>query len=68
MQLQNPFTPVHGKKQDVTLPPSRLVLVVWKVLSVCFVCADGSVLSSVSIHLVANMGAEPKPGQAQLNT
>lgn len=38
--------------------PTHLVLAVGKVVSACFVHVGGSVVSDVSISLVANTGAE----------
>jgi hypothetical protein len=56
------------------MSPTHLALVVWKILSVCFGCGDGSVISDVPLFsghklcfLVANMGLEMEMGQTQLN-
>lgn len=68
-QLQKPFTLV---KSDIS--PTLLVLVVWKFVSVCFMCAGVSVFSGVSLFsghkwsfLVANKGLKMEMGQTQLN-
>lgn len=56
-----------AKKQDVThthTPPAWFWLF-GKFCLVCFVCADGSVLSGVSTSLVANMGATMRSGPAE---
>lgn len=52
IQLQNSFAPGQGKSKTL---PVHLVLVVWKVSSVCFMCTDVSVFSSLGANIRTEM-------------